>query len=83
MDCLNDVRRAFMSAAADVSQQLREWQAEYLPPAVADEIGRLDFELPDWWSKETHCLPASRVVVRESEWGSIIAFALQYAFLLS
>lgn len=34
-------------------------------------------EEPEWWSSGCHAVPGSSVIVREDDWGSIIAFTLR------
>lgn len=33
---------------------------------------------PEWWAGGCHVVPGSSVIVREDDWGSIIAFTLRY-----
>lgn len=45
--------------------------------SVSDQRGALGVEEPEWWGKKCHVLPGGSVVVREDDWGSIIAFTLR------
>jgi 1-phosphatidylinositol-3-phosphate 5-kinase len=39
--------------------------------------GELGVEEPEWWGKKCHVLPGGNIIVREDDWGSIIAFTLR------
>ncbi len=74
-DSLNNVRRAFISSASDA--QLRLYNL--LPPEDSRILDDLKIQLPEWWQKGMYCPPDSGVVLRENDWGSLIAFTLRYA----
>jgi 1-phosphatidylinositol-3-phosphate 5-kinase len=75
---LNDVRRAFLSAARGASRRLLAWQNKHLPPIVKEQlVGKLSIEEPEWWGKGCHPVPGGNIVVREDDWGSIIAFTMR------
>jgi hypothetical protein len=82
---LNDVRRSFLSAARGASRRLGAWQGKHLR-SVSGGLGveKLSLNEPEWWDKNCHAVPGSNVIVREDDWGSIIAFTLRYlpTFLL-
>jgi 1-phosphatidylinositol-3-phosphate 5-kinase len=73
LEDLGDVRRAFISSASDTYQRLQS----SIPPGVERTLPDILPTLPEWWKPRTHCLPTCSVIVRESEWGSIIAFTLR------
>jgi 1-phosphatidylinositol-3-phosphate 5-kinase len=73
LDNLGNIRRAFIISAVDTFQRLQASTPSGNGSSMADILGTL----PEWWKSGTHCLPDSNVVVRESEWGSIIAFTLR------
>jgi 1-phosphatidylinositol-3-phosphate 5-kinase len=75
---LNDVRRSFLSAARGTTRRLGAWQGKHLR-SVKEGIGaeKLSLAEPEWWNKNCHAVPASNIIVRENEWGSIIAFTLR------
>ena len=79
---LNDVRRAFRSSAQGISKRLAAWQRKHVRAgAVASveglgDVGKGMME-PEWWNVTCHTVPGGRVVVREGEWGSVIAFTLR------
>lgn len=76
---LNDVRRSFISSARGATKRLLAWQNKHLPAMVkAHVIDRLDLPEPEWWSKDCHAIPGGNILVREDDWGSIIAFTLGY-----
>jgi len=70
---LGEIRRAFISSASDTYQRLQS----SIPPGLEGAIPDILPTLPEWWTPKTHCLPNCSVIVRESEWGSIIAFTLR------
>jgi 1-phosphatidylinositol-3-phosphate 5-kinase len=75
---LNDVRRSFLSAARGATRRLGAWQGKHLR-SVKEGISaeKLSLAEPEWWNKTCHAVPASSIIVRENEWGSIIAFTLR------
>lgn len=75
LEDLGDVRRAFITSASDTYQRIQL----STPSGLASELPDILDTLPEWWKPRTHCLPNSSVVVREAEWGSIIAFTLRSA----
>ena len=78
---LNDVRRSFYSAARGVVGRLSAWQNKHMIKGhVIDKS--LNIEEPEWWDKNCHAVPGGNVIVREDDWGSIIAFTLRCADLL-
>ena len=73
LENLGDIRRAFIITASDTYQRL---QAS-TPAGTEKPLSNIVETLPEWWKRDVHCLPNSNVMVRESEWGSIIAFTLR------
>ena len=45
------------------------------------QLGKLVAPEPGWWKPGCHAIPGGKVVVREAEWGSVIAFTLRFAML--
>lgn len=77
LSSLNDVRRSFLCASMGASKRLAAWQQKHLPADVAEAVGNTVLSVePEWWAKGCHAVPGSNVVVRENDWGSIIAFTL-------
>ncbi|KAL4265488.1 PIPK domain-containing protein [Pleurotus pulmonarius] len=77
LSSLNDVRRSFLCASMGASKRLAAWQQKHLPADVAEAVGSTVLSVePEWWAKGCHAVPGSNVVVRENDWGSIIAFTL-------
>lgn len=70
---LNDIRRAFLSAAKGTTKRLTAWQRKHVLP---EQVFEFDFPEPDWWAKGCHAVPGGSVLVREDDWGSIIAYTL-------
>ncbi|KAJ3784336.1 hypothetical protein GGU10DRAFT_388377 [Lentinula aff. detonsa] len=92
LSSLNEVRRAFLSAARGAERRLLAWQKKHLGSKKErkdtgnnEDEGRLN-ELdpsdklraaePDWWHPTCHVVPEGNVIIREDDWGSIIAFTL-------
>lgn len=74
--CLNDVRRSFHTAAKGATRRLAAWQTKHSPRT--NNIVELSPDIePNWWSPECHAMPGSNVIVRDNDWGSIIAFTLR------
>ncbi|KAF8213990.1 hypothetical protein K438DRAFT_1660635 [Mycena galopus ATCC 62051] len=90
---LNDVRRAFLATAKSAERRLAAWQKKHLvvPGRGKNKRGRevqqkMEVPEPEWWAKGCHTAPGCNVIVREDDWGSIIAFTLsttEYARELS
>lgn len=76
---LNDVRRSFLSAARGASRRLGAWQDKHLPHKARSEfrVEKLSVREPEWWNKSCHVVPGGNIIVREDDWGSIIAFTLR------
>ncbi|GJJ10557.1 hypothetical protein Clacol_004784 [Clathrus columnatus] len=68
---LNDARQKFRSSAQGALKRLSVWQKKHVPGAPE----YLAIKNPGWWSN-CHAVPGGRVLVREGESGSIIAFTL-------
>ena len=45
-------------------------------------MGELVAEEPVWWGKDNHVVPGGNIIVRESDWASIIAHTLRYVFCI-
>ncbi|CAK5277872.1 unnamed protein product, partial [Mycena citricolor] len=69
---LNDVRRAFLSTGRGAERRLVAWQGKHLPRNAPPEVG----SEPEWWSRGWHVAPGGSVVVREDDWGSIMAHTM-------
>jgi hypothetical protein len=83
-ETLNDARRAFLREARAASKRLEAWHRKHVHPADKESPpARPHVQEPEWWSKDCHAMPHSRVIVREKEWSSIIAFTLRCVAPLS
>jgi 1-phosphatidylinositol-3-phosphate 5-kinase len=73
---LNDVRRSFISAGRGAGKRLSAWEAKHAsgPPIIPEAAARSE---PEWWQTGCHAVPGGNVIVRENDWGSIIAFTLR------
>ena len=79
---LNDVRRSFVTAARGATKRLAAWEKKH----ASDTQGRhgargevLEVPEPEWWKSGCHAVPGGNIIVREDDWGSIIAFTLRCA----
>ncbi|KAF9011094.1 hypothetical protein BDQ17DRAFT_1298485 [Cyathus striatus] len=77
---LNDVRRSFFNAAQGAQRRLGAWQKKHLAERTA-LVGELEAQEPEWWAKGCHAVPGGNVIVREDDWGSIIAYTLRHVFI--
>ncbi|CAA7264497.1 unnamed protein product [Cyclocybe aegerita] len=73
---LNDVRRSFIATGRGTQKRLKAWQAKHLGAAKAKTVGDLIAQEPEWWGKGCHVVPTGNIIVREYDWGSIIAHTL-------
>lgn len=75
---LNDVRRSFVTAARGASKRLSAWEAKHSSqfPKGFKASGMPSLVEPEWWKAGCHAVPGGNVIVREDDWGSIIAFTL-------
>lgn len=75
---LNDVRRSFLSAAKGAHRRMIAWQKKHLPAASKSHMKEaLSFDEPEWWGKGCHAVPGGNIIVREDDWGSIIAHTMR------
>jgi 1-phosphatidylinositol-3-phosphate 5-kinase len=74
---LNDVRRAFLATAEGTKKRLQAWKKKHLSAAKAKLVGDLVADEPPWWDKRCHAVPGGNIIVREDDWGSIIAHTLR------
>ncbi|RPD53925.1 hypothetical protein L226DRAFT_538834 [Lentinus tigrinus ALCF2SS1-7] len=74
---LNDVRRSFVTAARGATRRLAAWEKKHAPqqPSTTSNDTPVAPE-PEWWQSGCHAVPGGNVIVREDDWGSIIAFTL-------
>lgn len=74
---LNDVRRNFKTSAQGILNRLYAWQKKHVPGTSKDLLnGDNVIRDPEWWNSDCHAVSGGRVLVREGESGSIIAFTL-------
>lgn len=73
---INDVRRTFQTSGLATIKRLQAWQKKHLSGRkVTDESWTKDAE-PEWWGRGYHAVPGGNVIIKEDDWGSIIAFTL-------
>lgn len=77
-DSLNEVRSTFLSTGRGAQKRLNAWQRKHLGPK-ANLVGELVVEEPVWWSKDYYVAPGGNIIVRENDWGSVIAHTLRYS----
>ena len=73
---LNDIRRSFQSAAKGATKRLSAWENKHAAGGSSPVAKLADTE-PEWWQNGCHAVPGGNVIVRENDWGSIIAFTLR------
>lgn len=80
---LNDVRRSFVTAARGASKRLSAWEAKHSSqfPKGFKASGMPSLVEPEWWKAGCHAVPGGNVIVREDDWGSIIAFTLRWVVM--
>ncbi|KAJ6475055.1 hypothetical protein C8R47DRAFT_1143386 [Mycena vitilis] len=76
---LNDVRRAFVAAGRGAEKRLAAWQKKHMPGRNKRNLQKMEVTEPDWWAKGCHTAPGGNIIVREDDWGSIIAFTISTA----
>jgi 1-phosphatidylinositol-3-phosphate 5-kinase len=77
---LNDVRYNFTTTSRNAKLRLSAWERKHVKNhkgSPARRAGTLEAAEPEWWKPGCHPVPGGNVVVREGEWGSIIAFTLR------
>ena len=80
-DSLNEARSTFLSTGRGTQKRLSAWQKKHLGPK-AKLVGDLVAEEPVWWGKNCHVVPRGNIIIRDNDWGSIIAHTLRYSFIL-
>ncbi|TFK21691.1 hypothetical protein FA15DRAFT_672317 [Coprinopsis marcescibilis] len=73
---LNDVRRSFYCAGKGTQKRLAAWEKKHLRGGKAVEVKVGAEREPEWWGKGYHAVPGANVIIKEDDWGSIIAFTL-------
>ncbi|CAK5273015.1 unnamed protein product [Mycena citricolor] len=77
---LNDVRRTFLGAARGAEKRLMAWQTKHIPGRGKRKVQpKIQSVEPEWWNRTCHVAPGCDVIIREDDWGSIIAFAMSTA----
>lgn len=74
---LNDVRRSFVTAARGATRRLAAWEKKHSTQTPATSTEAPVAPEPEWWKGGCHAVPGGNVIVREDDWGSIIAFTLR------
>ena len=77
---LNDVRRSFVTAARGATKRLAAWEKKHASgpqgrPGMQPDLHEVPE--PEWWKSGCHAVPGGNIIVREDDWGSIIAFTLR------
>ncbi|PCH34847.1 hypothetical protein WOLCODRAFT_139614 [Wolfiporia cocos MD-104 SS10] len=75
---LNNVRRSFVTVARGASRRLQAWETKHSShiPKSLYKMNLPNIAEPEWWQAGCHAVPGGNVIVREDDWGSIIAFTL-------
>jgi 1-phosphatidylinositol-3-phosphate 5-kinase len=80
---LNNVRWSFHSTASGAVRRLSAWENKHLSGKSRSQTdNKLSGKEPEWWGSGSYAVPGGNVIVREGDWGSIIAFTLRYIVLL-
>ena len=83
---LNNVRRSFIATARGASRRLSAWEAKHCTGHSKQgrrALGTLSLDEPEWWQRGCHAVPGANVIVKEDDWGSIIAFTLRYVIAIA
>lgn len=80
---LNDIRHSFLTAARGATRRLRAWEKKHSPNAEGTTKHSPIAPEPEWWDSRCHAVPGGSIVVRENDWGSVIAFTLRYSTYIS
>ena len=83
---LNNVRRSFLAAARGASRRLSAWEAKHcsgIPKQARRTLGTPSLDEPEWWKRGYHAVPGANVIVKEDDWGSIIAFTLRHVVTMA
>lgn len=75
---LNDVRRSFLTSARGAKRRICAWETKHSVKAPPEESLPTQIE-PEWFASGNHAVPGANIIVRENDWGSIIAFTLSSA----
>jgi 1-phosphatidylinositol-3-phosphate 5-kinase len=76
---LNDVRRKFKTEAGQSRRMVEAWLDKYFKPlnlASGQHLMHIHLQLPDWWDSNCHAVPGSRYLVKDGDWGTMIASTL-------
>ncbi|KAI0314043.1 hypothetical protein OF83DRAFT_1138748, partial [Amylostereum chailletii] len=75
---LNDMRRLFHSAGTGAKRRLLAWEVKHIPKEARDDLAqdRQALQGPTWWGETFHAVSGSNIIIKEEDWGSIIAFTL-------
>lgn len=75
---LNDVRRIFFSVGQGTKKRLKAWQEKHLGSTKSVALGDPMAIEPEWWKSCYYVVPGGTIIVRENDWGSIIAHTLRF-----
>lgn len=74
---INDVRKGFNDRAKSAKNRLTAWTKKHLSKAELARLGALQLDEPEYAQTGVHPFPGSRILIRENEPLSIIAFSLR------
>lgn len=83
LTCLNDVRRRFKSEANKSKRMVEAWLQKFFKPlnlASGSHLTEIGLQPLDWWDPRCHAVPGSRYIVKDGDWGTIIASTLGSGF---
>jgi 1-phosphatidylinositol-3-phosphate 5-kinase len=76
---LNDVRRKFKSEGKRLKCKIETWLNKYFKPlnlASGHHLMQINLQPPNWWDSKCHAVPGSRFIVKDGDWGTVIASTL-------
>jgi 1-phosphatidylinositol-3-phosphate 5-kinase len=76
---LNNVRWSFRSTARSATKRLAAWEKKHLQGKIDVKIfhEKIVSKEPQWWRHGCYAAPGGNVIVREGDWGSIIAYTIR------
>jgi 1-phosphatidylinositol-3-phosphate 5-kinase len=76
---LNDIRRKFKSEGNQFKRMTEAWLNKYFKPlnlASGRHLMQINLQPPSWWDSKCHAVPGSRYIVKDGDWGTVIASTL-------
>lgn len=75
---LHEIKKDFLAFGRGAQSRLIAWQKKHVPALRKSHFGiDLASHEPSWWAKGCHLFPGADFIVREDDWGSIIAYTMR------